>query len=309
MLVCLFQQETIERLRQYTLLLVLDEFTFESDSEAPVEVERPTFQQYHDAMASFKGIKWKRDLERKKSSLTGAGKGIFAVHNFDPSVCIALYSGHLVDDSGTIVITCPTTAGLFTANPYLAARPFSASHCAKVKSMRTNLMVDGSHHACSNFDLAADRADVPWGSCLNSSVTETKANCILKWCTFIVFHVLFIANTFLTCSQAQTSTNRVSTTITSLASCLRSGPSKLEKNCCGSTPWHRRTAASVSYHHQSRSAKNRHHHQPRNVRAMTMMMMKEDVRNRQQSRESQDRRRHYHQCQSRDRSRKTMMLK
>jgi hypothetical protein len=94
---------------------------------------------------------------------------------------VALYRGHLVDDGGAIVISCPHTEELFKKYPQVR-RPFSKSHAAKVNRMRINHMIDGSHHTCSTFDNNPDRCGVPWGSCLNSSVTEAEANCRIMWC-------------------------------------------------------------------------------------------------------------------------------
>jgi hypothetical protein len=38
----------------------------------------------------------------------------------------------------------------------------------------------GSHHACSTHDGSANRNNVPWGACVNSSV-GAKANCKIRW--------------------------------------------------------------------------------------------------------------------------------
>jgi hypothetical protein len=40
----------------------------------------------------------------------------------------------------------------------------------------------GTDTRSSKFDNAPDRGGLPWGSCLNSSLTEAKANCKCVWC-------------------------------------------------------------------------------------------------------------------------------
>ncbi len=183
MVVCLFQQESIAG-AQFTALWPIRNDVDLTSSESEEEDVKPSFKQYHDAMKSFQDIKWLRDLVRKESQEQQpfAGRGVFAPRGFaEEDLCVARYSGNLVDDSGNLMISCPATANLFVLHPVLASRPHSASHCAKIKGRRSNLMVDGSHHAHSQFDSMPNRNGLDWGSCINSSISSAKANCKIIW--------------------------------------------------------------------------------------------------------------------------------
>ena len=57
--------------------------------------------------------------------------------------CVGLYWGHLVDENGNIQIECEYTTRLLKMFP-LAIRAFMLSHCASVKGMASNLLVDGT---------------------------------------------------------------------------------------------------------------------------------------------------------------------
>lgn len=158
----------------------------ETESDSDEKSQEP--RNYETCMKSYRLIKWKRDVERRKSSLPLAGKGLFAVRYLGSTVCVAAYPGNLVSDDGVVMQECPHTQSLFHAIPALPQRPWSASHCAKIKGRRSNLMVDGTHHACSDFDNWTNRNNLPWGSCLNSSVTEAK----VYSCSFGFVLVLFV---------------------------------------------------------------------------------------------------------------------
>jgi hypothetical protein len=72
---------------------------------------------------------------------------------------------------------------------------FSSGLICNIESDISN---SGSHHACSTFDDVAKRGGVPWGACLNSSITQTNANCRIIWCaqSFVLaslgFHTFFM---------------------------------------------------------------------------------------------------------------------
>ncbi len=142
---------------------------------------RLSFDGFNKCMESFKNIKWNVDVHRKDSP--GAGKGIFCLRPIKKSNCVALYFGHLVDDKGAVVVTCPSTSSLFKRLP-IVQRPFSRGHGVNVNNVACPhiLIVDGSHHACSSFDNEVNRRGVPWGSCLNSSdAPGAIANCQIVW--------------------------------------------------------------------------------------------------------------------------------
>jgi hypothetical protein len=153
----------------------------ESEFEHVVTGAKPkdTFNSFHKATESLSKIKWLFDICRKPSPL--GGSGLFVLRKLGKDICVARYSGHLVTDDGVVVFHCSETDALFASIPSLAARGFSVGHCAKIEGRRSNLMVDGSHHACSRFDTFPDRNHVPWASCINSSITQHDANCIIKW--------------------------------------------------------------------------------------------------------------------------------
>ena len=181
-MVCLFVQNLPDRAHFTMLWPLREETALSSESEGKEEQDDvPTFQEYRAAMTSFNNVKWLRDVERKASNQPGAGKGVFACRDFEAEVCIAIYSGHLVSDDGKNVILCPSTLSLFQRLPALATRSWSAGHCAKIKGRRTNLMVDGTHHACSDYDFVVDRNGLNWGSCINSSIYLQAVNCKIIW--------------------------------------------------------------------------------------------------------------------------------
>jgi hypothetical protein len=164
----------------------------------PMDMMDTKMDSYQKCLASFATIRWNVHVRRGFSS--GAGKGIFAMIPIAKHVCVALYFGHLVDSNGVVVVSCPFTSSLFQRLPDVQ-RPYSRAHCVKVNSVACPhaLIVDGefayfyctefihdtshtgSHHACSKFDTVQDRSGVPWGSCLNSSVTKGVANCKIQW--------------------------------------------------------------------------------------------------------------------------------
>jgi hypothetical protein len=77
---------------------------------------------------------------------------------------------------------CPLTSILFLEVPQLGSIKFSKSHCLSVWSHRSNLKIDGSHHATTAFDKIHDRNNIPWGACVNSSQdTGLEPNCKLEW--------------------------------------------------------------------------------------------------------------------------------
>ena len=81
----------------------------------------------------------------------------------------AKYQGHLVHEDGTLAKLCPLTSILFFTHSQLGLIKFSKSHCLSVWSRRSNLKIDGSHHATTAFDKSPDRGNLPWGACVNSS--------------------------------------------------------------------------------------------------------------------------------------------
>ncbi len=101
------------------------------------------YQGYHNCLESFKKVRWNIDVHRKVSH--GAGKGIFCLRPIVANTCVALYSGHLVDNNGVTVVRCPTTAALFERLPSVAQRSYSRGHCVAVKSVACPhvLVVDG----------------------------------------------------------------------------------------------------------------------------------------------------------------------
>jgi hypothetical protein len=103
---------------------------------------RLSFDGFNKCMESFKRIKWNVDVHRKDSP--GAGKGIFCLRPIKKSNCVALYPGHLVDDKGAVVVTCPSTRSLFKRLP-IVQRPFSRGHGVNVNSVACPhvLIVDG----------------------------------------------------------------------------------------------------------------------------------------------------------------------
>ncbi len=100
------------------------------------------FDGFNKCMESFKRIKWNVDLHRKDSP--GAGKGIFCLRPIKQGTCVALYSGHLVDDKGAVVVSCPSTQSLFMRLP-MVQRPFSKGHGVKLHQVACPhvLIVDG----------------------------------------------------------------------------------------------------------------------------------------------------------------------
>ncbi len=112
--------------------------------EAVSRSVRSPFEGYNKCMASFKNIKWNVDICRKESLVPDAGKGIFILRRIIKDHCVALYPGHLVDEKGAVVISCPLTDALFTRLPS-ARRPFSRSHGVYVNSVACPhiLIVDG----------------------------------------------------------------------------------------------------------------------------------------------------------------------
>jgi hypothetical protein len=100
------------------------------------------FNGFNNCMESLESVKWNHDVYRKDSP--GAGKGIFCLRPIKKGVCVALYSGHLVDDKGAVVISCPLTASLFTRLPSVK-RPYSRGHGVYVNSVACPhiLKVDG----------------------------------------------------------------------------------------------------------------------------------------------------------------------
>jgi hypothetical protein len=136
------------------------------------------YADYENAMESFSLIEWNVHLCRKEGLF---GKGIFNITVLQKDVCVAQYWGNLVDDDGNVKISCPYTESLLNALPS-AKLSFSLGHCAKVLGTRENLMVDGSHHRCSDFDMLKNRSNLPWGACLNSSYNSGfSANCRTVW--------------------------------------------------------------------------------------------------------------------------------
>jgi hypothetical protein len=103
---------------------------------------RLSFDGFNKCMESFKHIKWNVDVHRKDSP--GAGKGIFCLRPIKKSNCVALYPGHLVDDKGAVVVTCPSTRSLFLRLPNVQRR-FSRGHGVNVNSVACPhvLIVDG----------------------------------------------------------------------------------------------------------------------------------------------------------------------
>ena len=115
-----------------------------ADAEAAddVKVNIPAFDGYNKCMESFKSIKWNIDVHRKYSP--GAGKGIFCLRPVVKTTCVALYFGHLVDDKGVVVVSCPFTESLFARLP-IVKRPYSRGHGVSVNSVACPhvLIVDG----------------------------------------------------------------------------------------------------------------------------------------------------------------------
>lgn len=183
----LFDRSSVNLLQDEDKYLVLwpkpseVDLSSESECEHAVTCAKPkdTFNSFHKATESLSKIKWLHDICHKPSPL--GGSGIFALRELGKDICVARYSGHLVTDDGRVIFHCSETDALFASIPSLAARRFSVGHCAKIEGRRSNLMVDGSHHACSRFDTFPDRNHVPWASCINSSITQPDANCIIKW--------------------------------------------------------------------------------------------------------------------------------
>jgi len=132
-------------------------------------------------MESFRTIEWLRNLIRKDSKITEAGRGIFAQTVIEAHVCVALYWGHVVSQAGVVQIECPSTRQLFE-NSSDVQRPWSMAHAVSLDNKPWNLLVDGSHHTGSTYDHVAGRNNLPWGSCLNSSdQTGIPPNC---YCVF-----------------------------------------------------------------------------------------------------------------------------
>jgi hypothetical protein len=101
-----------------------------------------SYDGYNKCMESFKRIKWNVDIHRKDSP--GAGKGIFMITRVLKTDCVACYPGHLVDDKGAVVVSCPLTESLFARLPTVK-RPFSRGHGVNVNSVACPhvLIVDG----------------------------------------------------------------------------------------------------------------------------------------------------------------------
>lgn len=111
-------------------------------SKVKADVGLSFFDGFNKCMESFKRIKWNVDLHRKDSP--GAGKGIFCLRPIKQGTCVALYSGHLVDDKGAVVVSCPSTQSLFMRLP-MVQRPFSKGHGVKLHQVACPhvLIVDG----------------------------------------------------------------------------------------------------------------------------------------------------------------------
>jgi len=101
-----------------------------------------SYDGFNKCMESFKRIKWNVDLHRKDSP--DKGKGIFMLTRVLKTDCLACYPGHLVDDKGTVVVSCPLTESLFARLP-IVNRPYSRGHGVYVNSVACPhvLIVDG----------------------------------------------------------------------------------------------------------------------------------------------------------------------
>jgi hypothetical protein len=91
-------------------------------------------------MDSLSSIVWNETIHRKHASKV-CGKGIFALQPVCTGVCVAEYSGHLVDDRGNVMVICPVTEKLFQDYPEVK-RPYLRSHCVKINKLGL-FMVDG----------------------------------------------------------------------------------------------------------------------------------------------------------------------
>jgi hypothetical protein len=101
-----------------------------------------SFDGFNKCMKSFKRIRWNVDLHRKDSP--DAGKGIFCLRPIKQGTCVALYSGHLVDAKGAVMVSCPSTHSLFVRLP-MVQQPFSKGHGVKLHQVACPhvLIVDG----------------------------------------------------------------------------------------------------------------------------------------------------------------------
>jgi hypothetical protein len=103
-----------------------------TDSQVDARKEK-CFQGYYQCMDSLATIVWNETICRKVASKV-YGKGIFALQPLGSRVCVAAYSGHLVDDKGNVVVICPVTEKLFTDLPKVQ-RPYSRSHGVKINKV------------------------------------------------------------------------------------------------------------------------------------------------------------------------------